>query len=425
MASAAPRLTAAPQTFNNFYKTRMCERNGGAPCAWGLSCNFAHSAEELRPSFDLTRTKMCPRQTAAGGCTTSGCRFAHSSSELRSTETFYKTQLCIDFHASGRCGNGSNCRHAHGEQELRAGPLPLFTIRDPSRFAEVRRRKLRASKKQRRQRQQEAIKEADDKQQHNSPILQNLPPTGSPKSAEASTRLAESPLDQWTTASDSKKSGVILSACGLSPPPGFSISRQQHKEKLAEILQRSPSPFSSAFAAHELSCASSARGLEPEIPQSPLDCWLLGSDPQELDHLRRVCIASKKMQERNDYCKAVLALSDRIQKGLKKRETAQAEATAAATGAAAAGAAPAAATAAAAAEEDTGRSRCVADPLHTGSPTFRIREALKELGRSRTTAQKSSNFLRGIACKAEEASLKNSVMVVKSCLYTPTRQPDT
>ncbi|KAL8447209.1 hypothetical protein Emag_004475 [Eimeria magna] len=397
MASAAPRLAAAPQTFNNFYKTRMCERNGGAPCAWGASCNFAHSVEELRPFYDLTRTKMCPRQTAAGCCTTAGCRFAHSSSELRSTETFFKTQLCIDFNAAGRCENGLNCRHAHGEQELRAGPLPLYTIHGPSRFPEVRKRKLRASKKQRRQRRQEASK-TNDKQEHVSLSLQDAAPVKSPKSEEASTRLAESPLDQRTTASYSRRTSVVFSACGLSPPPGFSISSQQHRQKLAAILrpsasptpQLTPSPSSPLTAAQELR-ASPAQRSKPEPSQNWQDCWMR-SDPSELAHLRRMCTVSKKMQERNEYCKAVLALSERIQNGLEKRQTAQAEAAAAAAAAASA-AVPAAAV------EGAGQSSCTFDTVCTVSSEVRIREALQALGRSRTAAQKSSTFLRGLAAE--------------------------
>lgn len=133
-------ITTAPPAFNNFYKTKMCERNGGGPCAWGDSCNFAHSVEELKPSYDLTKTKMCPRHKAAGVCNKYGCRYAHSSSELRSTEMFYKTQLCIDFTSGKECVNGDNCRHAHGLHELRKGPQPLYTLQNPVKFGKAHRR---------------------------------------------------------------------------------------------------------------------------------------------------------------------------------------------------------------------------------------------------------------------------------------------
>ncbi|KAL8271172.1 hypothetical protein Esti_004904 [Eimeria stiedai] len=403
MATAAPRLAAAPQTFNNFYKRKMCERNRGAPCAWGLSCNFAHSAEELRPFYDLTRTKMCQRQTATGCCTTAGCRFAHSNSELRSTETFFKTQLCIDFSAAGRCGNGMNCRHAHGDQELRAGPLPLYTIQDPSHFAEVRRRKLMASRKQRRQRQQEASK-VNDKQQRDYPIPQDAPLVGSPKSALASTRLAESPLDQRTTDSYSRRTSAVFGACGLSPPPGFSISKQQHREKLAAILRPTPqltlSPFTRPTAAQELKAfpgSAQARGFKPELSQSRQDCWL-GSDPRGLDHLGRICTASKKMQERNDYCKAVLALSERIQNGLEKRQAAQAAAAAAAT------------------EKGAKQSSCVLCSVCTVSHEFQIREALQScMDTSTRQPDKQPGTSQHRTGSSSSSSIKNSKISSSGC----------
>ncbi|KAL8438758.1 hypothetical protein Efla_003429 [Eimeria flavescens] len=223
LRSAASRLSAAPQTFNNFYKTRMCERK---LCAWGAMCNFAHSAAELRPFYDLTRTKMCPQQTAAGGCRTAGCRFAHSSSELRATEVFYKTQLCIAFAAGGPCANGSNCRHAHGQQELRPRPLPLYTVHEPGKAARSQKRQ-RAARKQRRQQQQTTPS--------------TLPPNGvSPHSEEGLTRLIQCPSDQWTTASASESfSPPISSYAELPPPPGLAVSIQQHREKL-ERMRLSP-----------------------------------------------------------------------------------------------------------------------------------------------------------------------------------------
>ena len=48
--------------------------------------------------------------------------------------SFYKTRLCHMFEQTGRCSKGSECRYAHGAQELRTAGAPCslrhcFTLR--------------------------------------------------------------------------------------------------------------------------------------------------------------------------------------------------------------------------------------------------------------------------------------------------------
>merc|ERR1719378_641426 len=65
---------------------------------------------------DLQKTKLCI-YFAQGMCTLGeSCQFAHSASEIRAIPNLTKTQLCTKF-MNGYCPN-KNCNYAHGEAEL-------------------------------------------------------------------------------------------------------------------------------------------------------------------------------------------------------------------------------------------------------------------------------------------------------------------
>jgi len=98
-------------------KTKMCAMNQRGICR-EPNCRFAHSQSELRTAPNLAKTAIC-RMYTNGQCRNSMCKFAHGEKELRVTPCVYKTQLC-NFHTRGHCKKGSRCRHAHGQDELRA-----------------------------------------------------------------------------------------------------------------------------------------------------------------------------------------------------------------------------------------------------------------------------------------------------------------
>ncbi|CAE7587641.1 unnamed protein product, partial [Symbiodinium pilosum] len=66
---------------------------------------------------DLRKTRMC-KAFAEGKCTDETCAFAHGEQELVSTGLFHKMSLC-KWNEKGKCRNGSQCRFAHGLEELR------------------------------------------------------------------------------------------------------------------------------------------------------------------------------------------------------------------------------------------------------------------------------------------------------------------
>jgi len=67
----------------HFRKTQICRFF--PQCRNGASCSFAHSEEELRPTPNFTKTRMCAGW-ADGRCALdpSQCKFAHGPDELRS-----------------------------------------------------------------------------------------------------------------------------------------------------------------------------------------------------------------------------------------------------------------------------------------------------------------------------------------------------
>lgn len=88
-------------------------------CRYGKDCNYAHSAEELRPPPKLDKTMICAWVKAGLTCEKGDkCPFAHSRSEMRHTANMYKTNMCRNW-VNGRCHNRKSCSHAHGQAELR------------------------------------------------------------------------------------------------------------------------------------------------------------------------------------------------------------------------------------------------------------------------------------------------------------------
>ena len=85
-------------------------------CQFGDDCAFAHGCDELQKMPNLRKTRLCKSFTS-GECNDAGCAFAHSEEELRSTDLFYKKNLCM-WYEKGRCRNGSQCRFAHGIEEV-------------------------------------------------------------------------------------------------------------------------------------------------------------------------------------------------------------------------------------------------------------------------------------------------------------------
>lgn len=119
-----------------FSKTELCKFKAKGFCRNGVSCNFAHSKEEMNSRPCLSKTKIC-ESFQVGRCTEGdSCRFAHSMEELRSTAVFYKTVMCNDYVRSGFCAMGPGCRFAHGLEEL--APIedlePLAVMEEPPKI---------------------------------------------------------------------------------------------------------------------------------------------------------------------------------------------------------------------------------------------------------------------------------------------------
>lgn len=379
------KVISAPQTFNNFYKTRMCERNGGKPCPWGTSCNFAHSPEELRPFYDLTKTKMCPTQSSSGTCTKLGCRYAHRISELRSTEMFYKTQLCIDFTSARGCRNGIHCRHAHGEHELRPSPEPLFTIRNPLQFARAH-CKVQAAKKTRGGRPSVPLISPGVSGQLAQPGLEE--DDGKKKSPTSGPEVSTA---------DSLRKYTGVNTFGLAPPPGFAISPAEHIGNLAALLSSPPStllstssispvvPFQPATrtdnqgsAQHEMLEAQLL--LEATAIPIPLVVTL-----RAMALLARLNQGDKRLEGQAVFCKAVVLLSGTIQACLRKlRHDRAAIAARAPVAAAAKGTTP---------MTVTSPIRCMDGALESDAI---MRALMERIGTHEAAAEGCRRFLQGV-----------------------------
>jgi hypothetical protein len=66
---------------------------------------------------NLSHTRLC-EDFQNGQCNNPNCTYAHQYAELRSTDFCFKTSICA-WYTSGKCRNGSHCRFAHGENDLR------------------------------------------------------------------------------------------------------------------------------------------------------------------------------------------------------------------------------------------------------------------------------------------------------------------
>ncbi|CAK9043779.1 mRNA decay activator protein ZFP36 (Tristetraprolin) (TTP) (Zinc finger protein 36) (Zfp-36) [Durusdinium trenchii] len=70
----------------------------------------------------LKFTKMC-KHWRSNRCTMGqSCNFAHSAAELRAQPDLVATKLCFQFMSKGRCKKGDECTFAHGRKELRQAP---------------------------------------------------------------------------------------------------------------------------------------------------------------------------------------------------------------------------------------------------------------------------------------------------------------
>ncbi|PFH31333.1 hypothetical protein BESB_027680 [Besnoitia besnoiti] len=112
-----------------FYKTKLCpfmqNKRGGGRCSEGLDCGYAHALEELRMAPNLQRTKWCAKVVNGQVCTDPKCGYAHCAAELQSStdKQTLKTSLCVFWSRNPKlCLNGSKCRFAHGEADLRKRP---------------------------------------------------------------------------------------------------------------------------------------------------------------------------------------------------------------------------------------------------------------------------------------------------------------
>jgi len=98
-------------------------------CQFGDDCSFAHECDELQKMPNLYKSRLCS-SFANGECNDAQCAFAHSEEELRSTDLFYKKSLCM-WYEKGRCRNGSQCRFAHGIEEVLDATVPGTMSRGP------------------------------------------------------------------------------------------------------------------------------------------------------------------------------------------------------------------------------------------------------------------------------------------------------
>jgi len=103
-------------------KTRFCMYHLQGVCQFGDDCAFAHGCDELQKMPNLHKTRLCT-SFASGECNDAQCAFAHSEEELRSTDVFYKKNLCM-WYERGHCRNGSQCRFAHGIEEVVDANVP-------------------------------------------------------------------------------------------------------------------------------------------------------------------------------------------------------------------------------------------------------------------------------------------------------------
>jgi len=91
-------------------KTKLCIYALQGKCGLGTSCQFAHSASEMRNAPNLAKTGLC-KNFMNGNCELKNCTYAHGEAELVKPPS-YKKKPCAWF-KQGRCRNGSNCGFVH------------------------------------------------------------------------------------------------------------------------------------------------------------------------------------------------------------------------------------------------------------------------------------------------------------------------
>lgn len=120
--SVRTRLSVEENFRMQFIRTSMCRNAKNGNCKFGEACHFAHSSQDLRERPNLDKTKLCVRVK----CDDPTCKFAHERTELVATAKFAKTKWC---HFGADCLNGSKCRYAHDDGEIRRKSTTTKTSR--------------------------------------------------------------------------------------------------------------------------------------------------------------------------------------------------------------------------------------------------------------------------------------------------------
>lgn len=110
--------TAQSLKVDQFFKTKICIPFSKGQCRRGDHCCFAHGDVELQRPLNLQKTKLC-EMWLKGACNKDDCYYAHGQVQLRATDDYFKTGLCKFWKRGVPCEAGENCRHAHGQHELR------------------------------------------------------------------------------------------------------------------------------------------------------------------------------------------------------------------------------------------------------------------------------------------------------------------
>jgi len=110
--------TGLTHSVESSLKSSLCQSQGGY--------GFKRGAAEKAVSIQLRKTKLC-RYVAKRCRNGESCPFAHSPGQLNATPDLTKTSICNRWRAGCCSMPSSDCRFAHGEQDLRS------TLRDGSR----------------------------------------------------------------------------------------------------------------------------------------------------------------------------------------------------------------------------------------------------------------------------------------------------
>eukprot|EP01018_Ginkgo_biloba_P024063 Gb_29657 [translate_table: standard] len=93
------------------YKSVLCRFSANnCKCEWGSNCHFAHSEEELLKGQQLMRHLGQKGEVVQS---------SSASSDTSDGARNYKIKLCMHYEKNRTCRNGSKCKFAHGQRELR------------------------------------------------------------------------------------------------------------------------------------------------------------------------------------------------------------------------------------------------------------------------------------------------------------------